>query len=184
MRFFTLTLAFENNPPCRWLYPEDDQYSQCFPIFAKAFGAAAIERGTALASHDFSGVALWMPPGVGPNEEALTEFVEGSVADSRKASVFAVFAEMGRVHPSEPHWYLPLIGVNPAQQGNGIGAALLRPVLEECDRSNLPAYLEATIARRMPLYQRHGFEPVAEIRVSDCPLIMPMLRLPRSNRRV
>jgi GNAT superfamily N-acetyltransferase len=120
---------------------------QCFPIFAKAFGGDAIAQGTALASHDFSGVALWMPPGIDPNEEALVELVEGSIAESRKAGVFAVFTEMSRVHSTEPHWYLPLIGVNPARQGNGIGAALLRPALEECDRSNLPAYLEATSAR-------------------------------------
>jgi GNAT superfamily N-acetyltransferase len=28
-------------------------------------------------------------------------------------------------HPAEPHWYLPLIGVDPAHQNNGHGAALM-----------------------------------------------------------
>jgi GNAT superfamily N-acetyltransferase len=177
--FITLAIAFEDDPPCRWLYPEEDQYSHYFPIFAKAFGGAAIEQRTALASRGFSGVALWMPPGVGPNEEALAELIEESIADSRKAGVFALFAEMGRVHPIEPHWYLPLIGVDPTRQGNGIGTALLRPVLEECDRSNLPAYLEATSARSVPLYKRHGFKPLAQIMVSGCPPIVPMLRSSR-----
>ncbi len=175
----SLARAFEHDLPCRWLYPEEDQYAHSFPIFAKAFGGAAIDQGTALATRDFSGMALWMPPGVGPNEEALAELIEKSVADSRKVDVFALFAEMDRVHPIEPHWYLPLIGVKPARQGNGIGTALLRPVLEECDRSNLPAYLEATSARSIPLYQRYGFEPVTQIMVSGCPPIVPMFRSPR-----
>jgi GNAT superfamily N-acetyltransferase len=164
------------------MFPDEQQYLRYFPIFAKAFGGAAIDRGTALASHDFSGVALWLPTGVGPDENALAGLIEQSVANQRKADVFALFDEMARIHPIEPHWYLPLIGVQPAQQGHGLGATLLRPVLEECDATHLPAYLEATSAKSLPLYKRHGFEVVGEIKVGDCPPIVPMLRLPGSSR--
>jgi GNAT superfamily N-acetyltransferase len=174
----TLTLAFAADPPCRWLFPDDKQYLQYFPVFAAAFGGAAIDRGTALASHDYSGVALWLPPGAGPDEDALAELISSNVPEPRQPDVFALFAEMGRLHPSEPHWYLPLIGVEPATQGRGLGGALLRPVLEECDGAHLPAYLEATSSRSLPLYRRHGFEPVGEIRTSGCPPIVPMWRLP------
>jgi GNAT superfamily N-acetyltransferase len=180
--FDTLALAFAADPPSRWLFPDVRQYLRYFPVFAKAFGGAAVDRGTALTSHDCSGVALWLAPGVGPDEDALSALIEQSVVKPRRAGVFALFDEMARLHPRTPHWYLPLIGVEPAQQGRGLGSALLRPVLEECDAARLPAYLEATSARSLPLYERHGFQAVGEIKVGDCPPIVPMLRQPATWR--
>lgn len=177
----TLTLAFADDPPCRWLYPQDADYRQYFPLFATAFGGAAIDRGTAIATSDLAGVALWMEPGLGPDDAALEALIEQSAPAERKGAVFDLVGEMGRVHPSEPHWYLPLIGVAPASQGRGLGSALLETVLAECDAAVLPAYLEATSPRSIPLYRSHGFVPLREIRVGDCPPIMPMLRQPQSS---
>jgi GNAT superfamily N-acetyltransferase len=174
----TLTCAFATDPACRWLYPDERQYRRNFPAFAMAFGGGAILEGSALLSRERDGVALWLPPGSAPDDDALVRLIERSVPDHRRDDVFALFAEMDRQHPLDPHWYLPLIGVVPARQGLGIGAALLRPVLEACDADRLPAYLEATSPKSVPLYQRHGFEPVGEIRVCDCPPIVPMLRSP------
>jgi GNAT superfamily N-acetyltransferase len=77
------------------------------------------------------------------------------------------------------HWYLLYIGVEPGRQGQGIGSALLRPVLEECDRTGTPAYLEASCERNRALYARHGFIerdplPLAE----GGPTMFPMWREP------
>jgi ribosomal protein S18 acetylase RimI-like enzyme len=47
--------------------------------------------------------------------------------------IFAFMEQMDRSHPSEPHWYLPMIGVDPGKQGNGYGSALLKHALERCD---------------------------------------------------
>ena len=56
--------------------------------------------------------------------------------------MFAMFEQMDAYHPGEPHWHLPLIGVDPASPGRGIGAALQRRVLDQCDgRRILRAYL-------------------------------------------
>jgi GNAT superfamily N-acetyltransferase len=174
----TLTRAFSEDPPCRWLFPDEMRYRRYFPMFAEAFGGKAITQGTALADRDISGVALWLPPGTGPNEAALACLIEQSVPKRRLADVFALFARMARVHPREPHWYLPLIGVEPEQQGRGLGTALLSPVLDACDAAQLPAYLEATTARSVPLYRRHGFEPIGEICVGSSPPIVAMRRWP------
>jgi GNAT superfamily N-acetyltransferase len=86
---------------------------------------------------------------------------------------------MGAYHPEVPHWYLPLIGTDPARQSQGYGSALLRHALAICDAAMLPAYLEATSPRNVPFYQRHGFEALGTIQVADSPPITPMLRRPR-----
>ena len=41
------------------------------------------------------------------------------------------------------------------------------------------AYLEATSGRNVPLYERHGFEALGRIHVTDSPLFIPMMRKPR-----
>jgi ribosomal protein S18 acetylase RimI-like enzyme len=87
-----------------------------------------------------------------------------------------VFAQMETYHPSEPCWYLPLIGVDPTCQGRGYGSALLRYALEQCDRDGMPAYLESSNPRNIPLYQRHGFEIIGAIQAGTSPTVVPMLR--------
>ncbi len=176
--FAILTSAFATDPAVRWMYPDQQQYLRFFPAFAEAFGGAAFARRTALLSEGNSGAALWLPPGSAPDEEALTALLEESVAAPEK-DIFALLEEMGSYHPAEPHWYLPLIGVEPGRQGQGHGSAMLAYGLRPCDRADLPAYLEATNPINIPLYERHGFEILGEIRIGRCPPVYPMLRAAR-----
>jgi GNAT superfamily N-acetyltransferase len=152
---------------------------EAFPRFARAFGGGAIDHGTAQYYEGFSGVAFWLSPGAAPDEESLTKVVENTVADERKAAMFSMFEQMDALHPKKAHWHLPLIEVDPAYQGKGIGSALLSHVLNLCDVQKVSAYLEATSPRNVPLYERCGFEAVGSIQVADSPEIIPMFRKPR-----
>ena len=174
-----LALAFSSDPPCRWAWPDPQQYWEAFPRFARAFGGSALEHGTANYYGGFSGVALWLPPGAAPDEASLVRVIQDTVADERKDAMFAMFEQMDAFHPRETHWHLPLIGVDPAHQGKGIGAALLRHVLNVCDGQKVLAYLEATSRRNVPFYERHGFEALGSIQVADSPPVVPMVRKPR-----
>jgi GNAT superfamily N-acetyltransferase len=178
--FETLTQAFVDDPPSRWLFPDARLYWRFFPVFAEKFGGAAIVARTAIEIEDATGVALWLAPGgAGADELGLVRLVEECTEPERRAGVLAVFEEMGRRHPTEPHWYLPLVGVQPGRQGRGVGAALLGAGLRVCDIERRPAYLESTNPRNQPLYERLGFVPQAPIVVGDCPPIVPMMRPPR-----
>lgn len=174
-----LTLAFESDPAARWTWPDKKQYLQAFPRFAQAFGGAAIGLGTAHYYEGFGGVALWLPPGAAPDDESLMSVFQDTVDDDRRDSVFSVMEQMETYHPTEPHWHLPLIGVDPAMQGRGVGSILIRHALEKCDREGVSAYLEATSARSVPMYERLGFEALGSIQVGNSPQIVPMLRKPR-----
>jgi ribosomal protein S18 acetylase RimI-like enzyme len=65
--------------------------------------------------------------------------------------------------PREAHWYLATLGTDPDRQGQGVGSALLRKVLERADLEGLPAYLESSKERNLAFYGRHGFEVTGEI---------------------
>nr|PZN14377.1 MAG: GNAT family N-acetyltransferase [Pseudomonadota bacterium] len=175
-----LTLAFAADPAVRWMFPDPEQHLRFFPEFARAFGGAALGRHTAWVAGEGIGAALWLAPDTHPDEAALAAVVEQGVVPRQRDEVFAVFEEMGKRHPAQPHWYLPLIGVEPTWQGRGLGSALLRPILALCDATGRLAYLESTNPKNRPLYERHGFEAIGEIRVGSCPPIVPMLRRPRS----
>jgi len=154
----TLVLAFSADPAARWLYPDTQQFAANFRSFVRAFAGKAFEQGSAYCIDGFSGAALWLPPGVHPDAEALAGLIQRSVSGHRLEEVFAVFERMDSYHPAEPHWYLPLIGVHPSQQGRGYGSALMEHALIECDRDKKLAYLESSNPRNITLHERHGFE--------------------------
>lgn len=174
----TMVLAFVEDPAARFVFADPQVYFDVFPRFIRAFGGRAFDHGSA---HYIDGgaVALWIPPGVQPDEEALMALVEGAVAEQDRDSVFGLFEQMGGYHPHQPHWYLPLIGIDPRRQGAGLGSALLAHALAICDQQEMPAYLEATSARSARLYQRHGFEALGTIQAGHSPTLIPMLRPPR-----
>ena len=177
--YAVLELAFITDPVSRWVWPDPHTYLTHFVPLARAFGGRAFEEGTAHVAGDFAGAALWLPPGVHPDEEAMGALMAATVPDASQAEFFGVFEQMGAYHPTEPHWYLPMIGIDPVHQGRGIGSALLARALEACDRDHLPAYLESSNPKNVPLYQKHGFEVVAELQAGRSPTIYPMLRKSR-----
>jgi ribosomal protein S18 acetylase RimI-like enzyme len=175
----TLVLAFGSDPPSRWAWPDPRQYLTAFPEFIRGLGGRAFEHGTAYSLPGYAGVALWLPPGVHPDEDALVELIRRTTAEEAREAMFAIVGQMAGYHPSVPHWYLPFIGVDPSQHRKGYGSALLRHALAACDRDGTPAYLESTSPASVPLYRRHGFEVVATIQVGASPPIFPMLRTAR-----
>lgn len=172
----TIVLAFAADPMARWCWPGQRQFIEALPRLSRAFGGKAFIAGGAYCVGDYAGVALWLPPGTEPDEERLDEVFQSTVEPSRLESTVAIVDEMAKYHPQEPHWYLPLMGVDPMHQGRGYGNALMTFALERCDRDGVPAYLESSNPRNMSLYRRHGFEPLGEIQVGSSPPIVPMLR--------
>jgi ribosomal protein S18 acetylase RimI-like enzyme len=177
-----LVLAFSADPAARWTWPDPEQYLRHFPSFVKAFGGSAFAHGSAYYVGGYAGAALWLPPEIDPDEDALIALLERTASREIRADAFAVFEQMGRFHPTEPHWYLPLIGVDPSRHGKGYGSALMQHALIPCDRDKKLAYLESTNPKNIPLYERHGFELLGTIQVGTSPPIFPMLRKPRSQR--
>ena len=139
----------------------------------------AFEHGAAYRSEDYKAAALWLPPGVGPDEDALGAVMQEGVATELQGEVFAVLEQVGASHPPVAHWYLPAIGVEPILQGKGYGSALLARGIEVCDGAHVAAYLEATNPANIPLYKRFGFNVVGEIQAGSSPPITPMLRAAR-----
>jgi len=175
----TLVMAFSVDPICRWVWPDSHQYLSTFPEFVRRFGGDAFEHDAAHAAGELFGVAMWHPPGVHADDEAVGELVQESVFAADLERVFDFFGQLEQYHPQEEIWYLPLIGVDPKHQGQGHGGALLAHALAQADADGKKAYLEASSEGSRRLYERHGFEVTGTIQAADSPPLWPMLREPR-----
>lgn len=174
-----ITLAFATDPMARWSMPDSVRYMAEMPSVVRAFGGNGYAHGSVHVVDPGRGAAMWLPPGVSPDIETLVGLVEANTPPGRLPDIMAVFEAMDTYHPKEPHWYLPLIGIDPAWQGQGIGSALMRHALAQADTDGLPAYLESSSPRNVPLYERLGFEVLGAIQVGSSPTLVPMLRRPR-----
>ncbi len=177
--FATIALAFATDPMMRWSFPDPAKYMAIVPDFVRAFGGNAIAHGTADVTGNFEAVALWLPPGAEPDGEAMGRIIEAHMPPEKMEDGGGLVEQMQQFHPREPHWYLPLIGTDPAFQGKGYGADLMAHAIWRCDERGELAYLESSNPANVPFYERFGFKVTGEIQQGSSPRLVPMLRTPR-----
>jgi GNAT superfamily N-acetyltransferase len=81
-------------------------------------------------------------------------------ANASMISVFDYAEEDLALATSGRYWYLEVIAVEPARQGNGLGGLLLDDFHTRTDSEGMPTVLITHDARAIPFYLRHGFEIV------------------------
>lgn len=175
----TIVLAFSSDPVWRWCWPDPHKYLQSAPSFTRAFAGSAFTHDGAYCSDNYAGACLWLLPNVHSDEAAVGDVLQRTLSEAVRSDLTGVLEQMAKYRPTEPHWYLPIIGVDPLHQGKGYGSALMKCALQDCDREHLPAYLESTNDQNISLYQRHGFEVVGTIQSGTSPTILPMYRSSR-----
>ena len=168
----TLSEAFTNDPVTSWIGRRDAKRDSgrlaMFRYLVSNLGLAGNEVWTA---DDFSVAALWVPPARADLKQPLWQ----ELMMIPTLLHFTGFSGLSRVnafrkaadvhHPKvQPHFYLMSIGVDPLFQGHGLGSAMLEATLAHIDRQKLPAYLESSSPKNVPLYRRHGFEVTKEFR--------------------
>jgi GNAT superfamily N-acetyltransferase len=173
-----LALAFADDPAWAHLMPNSaTRTEQLLAFFNAEIGHLVPEHRRVWIAADGSGAAIWASPGKWrvPLGATLGQTRPMARVFGRRLAL-ALWTQMRleRHHPRSPrHWYLHYLGVEPRHQGRGLGAALMAPVLAECDREDIPAHLEASTDRNRRLYERHGF---ALTETFDMPVGGPPLR--------
>jgi ribosomal protein S18 acetylase RimI-like enzyme len=172
----TIVLGFAADPMARWAWPDPTVYLATMPAFVDAFGGRAFEHGAAYVTEGTRAVALWLPPGVEPDEARMGAIMEETLRPEISKDIATIMNGMAEYHPHEPHWYLPFIATDPIWRGQGLGALLMKHVLRRCDEEGIAAYLESSNPRNISLYERHGFEIIGNIQSGSSPVLTPMLR--------
>lgn len=182
-----LARAFYDDPVNSWMLPDDRTRLRSL---TRAFAGLARHHflprgGSEVARRDgiVGATTLWDPPGMRTSSRLERLAVMPTMLwafRSRIPAAMQLMELMEKHHPTEPHWYLMLIGSDPSVRGGGLGQALMSSRLDRCDAERVPAYLENSNPNNESYYLRFGFEVTGEIKLpGGGPTMWPMWREPR-----
>ncbi|MBL8524293.1 MAG: GNAT family N-acetyltransferase [Betaproteobacteria bacterium] len=161
----SLAAAFAEDPITGFLlqtgpgYPE--RVTQFFSLLMRARIALAMP---VLVAHDASrihgaamGYATECPAWPADLTEEWDRFEKAIPGMSDRINIYDEIAS--KYKPTVPHYYLGVIGVDPAMHGRGIGAQLIRSFcgISAGDPLSSGVYLETANASNVAFYQRAGF---------------------------
>jgi GNAT superfamily N-acetyltransferase len=181
-----LARAFYDDPPTSWVLRDDSRrLNQLERSFALSLRKIFLAQDECYTIDGIGGGAIWAPPGkwhLGLVKQLRLTPALASINGRAVARLLQAFNAAESNHPNELHFYLAFLGVEPKLQGKGIGSALLRQVLNRCDRERTPAYLEASTLRNRALYERNGFRVIEEFFLGKgSPPLWRMWRAPSSH---
>jgi ribosomal protein S18 acetylase RimI-like enzyme len=135
-----LTRAFEDDPVLEWLFPSPARRTRGAHRMFSARLSQLVAQEQVYTTGDLAGAAIWALPGRLHASGRETLELARIVIGPRMPVLFRGLQRVDGAHPRQPrHFYLAVLGVDPSRQGEGLGSALLRPVLDLCDSERVPA---------------------------------------------
>ena len=162
--------AFIDDPLQSYTFPDAVDRQRLSPAHFGALLRYGLLAGHVLTAAEHGvGASVWLPPGTQGTPEmagqsGLSRLPEllGAEPARRFGAVIEFVEAMHRRVMGDPHWYVMVLGVSPAFQGQGYGRALLQPMLDQAARDGMPCYLETAQPGNVGFYQRLGFEMLDE----------------------
>jgi GNAT superfamily N-acetyltransferase len=177
-----LVRAYMDDPVAIWMCGAVELRERLLASLYAARLRELLSHQTVWTNPTRSSASVWMAPGrqtgVSPSFGLLRCLLDPRML-ARLAPLAVGFDAMRRKHPRQPHWYLSLLGTDPSAREQGLGSAMLEPVLERCDAERVGAYLESSKPRNLDFYARFGFETIDELQMPFGPKLWPMWRAPR-----
>ena len=164
-----LARAFYDDPVTAWFYPDAERRLRHGRRFFAIRLRQLADQQLIFTTPDHCGAALWAPPGRWREDlrQSLMLMPMLPVLLPRIVRATHAVREIERHHPAVPHFYLSVVGTDPERQGEGVGSALLAPVLQRCDETRTAAYLESSKESNLSFYARHGFEVIERIDLTE-----------------
>ena len=182
-----LSKVFWDDPMTIFLYPSTAERRDLQPSFYALNIEHAAIGGELYTTSSFKGIAVWRFPGDDTRRKVdsdkdprngLPQAMGAGPFERLMVIVECTYA-MHRSLVKGKHCYLLFLGVEPGQQGHGVGSMLIKPILKRADEEGLPCYLETMKEVNLAFYGKHGFRAVDEKQIADGgPHIWALLRSP------
>ncbi len=167
----TLARAFMNDPLQSYTFPDPAQRAErSIPHFESMVRYGLLAGDVWVTEGNIDAVGIWLPPEHREYREELFEAVGftglpeamGADAFGRFMQVIEHLEKLHKRDVLEPHWYVMVLGVDPLQQGKGLGRLLLQAGCEIADARRVPCYLETAQPANVRFYTSSGFKVLVE----------------------
>jgi ribosomal protein S18 acetylase RimI-like enzyme len=162
-----IVAAFFDYPMFELYFPDRSKRKRVMTWYLGRVLDTALAYGEVLTTPEISGVIFILPPGhtkisqveyirqgflPAPFVLGIKDFVRSQLLESFVAD------EHERLMKGRTHYYLWGLTVDPFHKREGIGSALLSPLVEKADSQGLPIYLETHDPKNVNYYQRMNFK--------------------------
>ncbi len=161
-----LARAFREDPYYTYILPDVPRRDRMMQWILEGVVRYGLLYGRVYTTPAVEGAAVWLGPKrpsihlIGAMRTGL--FLMPLIMSRKEMGRITRLDRAGdRLHEqaiSGPHWFLIVLGVDPAYQGQGIGGALMQPMLEAAGRAGLACFLDTNNEKNLAFYGRHGFE--------------------------
>lgn len=182
-----LARVFQNDPMMRYFVTDHAGMPDKPLRFYRATIRMGLLYGEVHTTDSMEGVAVWINPSnsdltIGQiiRSGFLTATLSLGLTTLGRFMRTATFIEKLKKRTiSKPHWVLVMLGIEPSQQGKGLGSNLIGPILARADAEGMPCYLESMNERNLSFYERHGFKVAKHSQIpKGGPQVWTMLREP------
>lgn len=166
-----LARAFQDDPLQSYVFPDPVERAarsaaHFLPIidYGLQFGEVWTNAGQP------AGAAVWLGPDaweVTPERAAASGLdqlpsILGAEAADRFFSTLAAIDPYHHRDVPAAHWYVMVVGVAREAQGQGLGRALLQPLMDRAAAAGQPCYLETAQPTNVAFYKHLGFQQLVE----------------------
>jgi GNAT superfamily N-acetyltransferase len=146
----------------QWALPFPDREERLDALFRADIKLVGLVCGEVWMTSDAASVAVWLMHDaeslLEPHDRQIRERIErdafGSRHDAIEAVNHVIFKQKADVAAS---WHLATMGTRPDRQREGLGSAVLRPMLERLDKARQIASLETSSPENVAFYETLGF---------------------------
>lgn len=168
--------AFADNRSVLYLLPKDRSFDRRLKRLMTYSFDCCFRFGEVYISDDNNACALTVLPETKSNNAWLIwqqiKLVTGALGLLNTSKALKREALVKQHYPTEAYYYIWYIGVEPANQGNGAGSALLRQLQARASSLGRAIYLETSTVRNLPWYGKNGFNKYGQIDDFGFPLYL------------
>jgi len=176
----TMTTAFFHDPLWGPAFPDEQRRAGQAAAMWRVYATSALRYPWTRVTPKVEAAAVWIPPGgteLTPEEEGgLEELLTRTAGAEVAEAILTIGGQLEQAHPSEPCFYLTLLGVHDDHRGKGLGMGLLAESLARIDAQGAPAYLESSNPANIARYRSVGFTPRDTITIATGHVVTTMWR--------
>ena len=170
----------------QWAVTGANRVARLTVAFESELDMLAFPYGVVTKSASCESVAVWLPRDASDHltagERAERDRLDDEVFGNRRKVIEQVDELVGLAPCPHADWHLATMGTVPARQRQGLGSAVLKPMLDRLDAGQQSARLETSTTKNVEFYRSHGFQVVDQLELPHgAPTTWIMHRPPKAD---